>query len=443
MRLAEEAISEPLGNDVPRDLDEASLLDRYLASIRSIPVLSREQTWALSRRMDEAEAAFRQALAAVPGTAMRVVERWEERCARGLVTAALHARYRDASGTDWSRTVDASVGRVRALLEKRAEIEAAGRSTAETDVELARWLGRAEIGIEVLREIHAELSAWVGPPHTRPRRETRRRLGLAAPAARARLQEAAEALERLDHAKHTLVRHNLKLVVSSAKRYRRMGIPFLDLIQEGTLGLVRAAEKFDHGRGFTFATYAVWWIQQSLIRAVQQQSRTIRVPSHVYERQVRLRRAEAELRRRHGREPRRDEMARALDLSLEDLDRTLVSGWPVASTEEPLGEGEGRTLADVLEDESTRDPGEGLDRITVDHAVHAALTVLGPRERHVIERRFGLGDGEPRTLKEIGTEMGLSRERVRQIQQRALGRLRERDAGGRLAALMEAAGDEG
>jgi RNA polymerase primary sigma factor len=226
-------------------------------------------------------------------------------------------------------------------------------------------------------------------------------------------------------------------VVKNAKRYRNMGVPYIDLIQEANLGLIRAVEKFDYRRGFKFSTYAVWWIEQALIRAIQNHSRTVRVPSHIYELQLRYRRIQQRLRQRLGRLPQREEMAAALEVDLPALDRIVTSMKPIVSTQATLPGTDEFTLEDSLYDEDAADPVDSIDRFELGREVESVLAALDPRERKILEWRFGLDGEDPRTLAEIGQSIGLSRERVRQIESRALKRLSEEDQVQRLLASLD------
>jgi RNA polymerase primary sigma factor len=419
------------GRKAERAASEApDSLEQYIRSLGSPRVLSREETYSLAREMEVEREAFLAELQAVPGAALLVLERWRERRARGHVTAALSARYRDGSGRDWGPSIDRGMARVERLVRRRdTAMErrgmAAGSDAAAAEAGLARALHQTGIAFEVMVEIYGELSGLRRGPRTRSAIALRRRLGLAEPAHRARLDRAGLALARLERSKQTLVVHNLRLVIKQAKRYRNMGVSYVDLIQEGNLGLIRAAEKFDHRLGFKFSTYAVWWIEQALVRAIQNTSRTVRLPSHIYELQMRLNRVRSQLRTRLGRAPTRGELAEALDVAPDLVDRLVTSSQPIASTQSTLPGTDEFTLEDVIPDESTGDPVEAIDQLELSSRLAEAIHELDERAREIVEARFGLGGQVPLTLQEIGERMGLSRERVRQLESRALARLRQ------------------
>lgn len=238
-------------------------------------------------------------------------------------------------------------------------------------------------------------------------------------------------------ARRRLSETNLRLVVSVAKRYAGRGLPFLDLIQEGNLGLMKAAEKFEPDRGFKFSTYATWWIRQSITRAIADQGRTIRIPVHLVEHINRVRKTAGELLRKNGREPTAEEIAVRLEMEPDRVRELLQLAQEPVSLETPVGEEEDAHLEDFIQDEEAGLPVDEAGRQLLRRELMSVLKSLTPREERVITLRFGLDDGRPRTLEELGKEFNVTRERIRQIEAKALRKLRHPSRAKRLRDYLE------
>jgi RNA polymerase primary sigma factor len=429
------------------DLDpgrERRPLESYFQEIGGTRTLRREEEVLLAKDLEGATAELRTALYVIPYSPRYVVERWDALRALSHTGAKLSESMGDEETGAIAARVEKAVKRLRAQMDERERLVRRGaveRTLARIDEKMANELENAQLSLAVLAELREKVLT-IAATMRRARRGTRKlhQLELVAGLSKASLLDRTEAVEaaqeRMTSVKNRFIEHNLKLVVAIAKDYRNLGLSFPDLIQEGNLGLIRAVEKFDHRRGFKFSTYAVWWIRQALVRAIQNHSRTIRLPSHVHDRLQRSQRVRAELTGKLGRDPTTGELAPALGTdvdALESLDRlsreAISLESSVAGTE--------KRLEEFVADPGGETPDSDIDSDRMRTGVGALISSLTPREQLILRLRYGLGGEEEHTLEQIGQWLGLSRERVRQLEARALKKLRDTAPAQRLHPILE------
>jgi RNA polymerase sigma factor (sigma-70 family) len=429
------------------DLDpgrERRPLESYFQEIGGTRTLRREEEVILAKELESATQELRDCLYAVPACARHVVRRWDELRALSHTGAKLSESVGDEETGEIAARVERAVKRLRAVLVQRDQAIETRREEKELrrlDARVAKEMQAAQLSLVVLAEMR-QMVRKLAEDLRRARRGTKRyrELENRAEMPRQLLLEWADrveaAHERMSREKNRFIEHNLKLVVAIAKDYRNLGLSFPDLIQEGNLGLIRAVEKFDHRRGFKFSTYAVWWIRQALVRAIQNHSRTIRLPSHVHDRLQRSQRVRAELTGKLGREPTPAELAPELGTDTPSLEALDLLSREAISLESSVA-GTEKRLEDFVADPTSAAPDNGLDGERMRSGVSYLIAALTAREQLILRLRYGLGGEEEHTLEQIGQSLGLSRERVRQLEARALKKLRETIPAQNLHPILE------
>ncbi len=417
----------------PDASSDPSALVAYFREIAGMPTLTREEEVLLAKEIEAASGALTRAILSVPLVADEILATWRELRREKRVTGKLSEAFGSGTsdGDRHTARVDAILGRVERLVARRKRC-ALAKSRADVDRQIRRALVEAELSIAHLERLRRLLfrlrdelrEARVGGGVAQRVRALESEIGLSAEDFLRRVDAVEEGFVWLRDVKNRFVEHNLKLVVAIAKNYRNTGLSFQDLIQEGNIGLIRAVEKFDHRRGHKFSTYALWWIRQALIRAIQNHSRTIRLPSHVHDLLLRSQRVARALGGQLGREPAVAEVAQELRVSVAEVEQLgRLTRAPVSLEGEVPGAGSKR-LSDLLRDPDCVSPVDQLDRTRLELAAEESIEKLGERERRILRWRFGMNGEALHTLEEIGAKLDLSRERVRQLEARALAKLR-------------------
>ena len=421
-------------------------IGRYLKEIGKAKLLTSAQEIEIVERIEVGQAELRRQLAGVP-LALRTLRDLATRVrARALPLADLIVFPEGEPTPGRVRAVMAALGRVTRLAET---LRAQGRGVSVDRKRLEEAVAGLPLKPAVLERLVLELERMggeiealeAGPRTSRTPRELRAletRIGLPRADFRTRLSAIRLQDRLVRDVKRRMIEANLRLVVSIAKRYRRSGVPFLDLIQEGNIGLIKAVDRFQYRRGFKFSTYATWWIRQSITRGIADRARTIRIPVHLVETLNRLARTRRALFDTLGREPTPEELARRLRMPAAKIRQLLETPGRPLSLQTPVGEDDGTELGDFLAD--TQVGPADTDAVRRDQAaqVERALDGLSDKEREVLRLRFGIGHDREHTLEEIGRHFGVTRERIRQIEAVALGKLQRLGGGDGLRALLEA-----
>jgi RNA polymerase primary sigma factor len=434
---------------VSEDFDpgrERRPLESYFQEIGGTRTLKREEEVQLAMALEKATGELRAALYAIPLSAKHVVNRWDTLRALSHTGAKLSESVGDEETGEIAARVERAVKELRKLLIEREKClekpaDESRKALERVDAKVAKEMLKAQLSLAVLGELR-DCAFDMFERMKEHRRGTKRlrQLELETGVDKPQLEELKKRVETAHEAmttvKNRFIEHNLKLVVAIAKDYRNLGLSFPDLIQEGNLGLIRAVEKFDHRRGFKFSTYAVWWIRQALVRAIQNHSRTIRLPSHVHDRLQRSQRVRAELTGKLGREPTPAELAPALGTDTESLEALDRLSREAISLESQVA-GTEKRLEDFVADAAADRPDGDIDTERMRSGVGSLIGSLTAREQLILRLRYGLGGEEEHTLEQIGQSLGLSRERVRQLEARALKKLRETQPAQRLYPILE------
>ncbi|MFL5243537.1 MAG: RNA polymerase sigma factor RpoD/SigA [Gemmataceae bacterium] len=474
----------PAGQEAPEGEDSHSpddALGLYLRQMGSIPLLTRQQELTLAQRLEKARTRYRRAALFNWRTIGKVIETFEAVLAGQLaldptidVVATLHLSREqilarmptnlstlrhlwETSEKDFRDYLRAQGQGVAVRIKLRRRIGRKIRKAIKLVEELSPRIELLDRWTDELIELSVQIKLAAHANSTMHRTNGHRTNGHRPVAAKVNKQPCEQMLQargmpdeilglvrvlkkRRKHyqqARRELAEGNLRLVVSIAKRYRNRGLPFSDLIQEGNRGLMRAVDKYEHRLGYKFGTYATWWIRQGITRALADHARTVRVPCHQVGTLAAIERVRGELSIRNGREPSIEEIAAAVGVSTEEtMSLRVVARHPV-SLHEPLGGDGERALEDFLDDPGAMSPGTAVDQHLLRERIAEVLRSLTPREREVIELRFGLRDGQPRTLEEVARTYGITRERIRQIEARGLLKLRQPIRSVRLADFAE------